>query len=397
MDSLLNRRRMLTIGGAAVVLTPPLLALLSHSALGAADPGHDGAYAPWALLHDPALRGSPLALVAAAALAANPHDTQPWLFKAGTDRIEVYADPRRRLGAMDPFLREMHLGLGCAIENAVIAAGAHGFATEVSLAAGTLALSGTDLAPRKVATITLRPSAGAASDPLYRAIPLRHTNRHPYRRARPLPTALLGHLAGLTAGDDERLVLIEPAQRPAFDSMVVSATEAIIADAAMIADSDRWFRATPAEIEQHRDGPTLETAGLSPWLLAMAHMAGVSPAASHKGWLDNTRDHQLPSAPATGLIVVRQRFDTATCLAAGRMWQRAHLVATACGAAMQPLNQPIELVDRDLQLGRPSPWAARLAAFVGPQWQATFAFRAGMPAQSAPPSPRRRLQDILVA
>jgi hypothetical protein len=56
----------------------------------------------------------------------------------------------------------------------------------------------------------------------------------------------------------------------------------------------------------------------------------------------------------------------------------------------------LALVDRDLQLGHPSTWAARLATFIGPQWQATFAFRAGIPPRAAPLSPRRRLQGIVI-
>ena len=75
------------------------------------------AYAPWRLWDDPSIRGTPLALVAAGVLAANPHDTQPWLFAVSADAIEIFADLSRNLGAMDAYLREMHLGLGCAIEN----------------------------------------------------------------------------------------------------------------------------------------------------------------------------------------------------------------------------------------------------------------------------------------
>ena len=39
------------------------------------------AYAPWELWNAPHLNGTPLALVAAAVLGTNPHDSQPWLFR----------------------------------------------------------------------------------------------------------------------------------------------------------------------------------------------------------------------------------------------------------------------------------------------------------------------------
>ena len=89
------------------------------------------AYAPWRLWDDASLRGSPLALVAAGVLAANPHDTQPWLFRIRGETIDVLADLSRNLGVMDAYVREMHLGLGCAIENMAVAAGPNGFDAEV--------------------------------------------------------------------------------------------------------------------------------------------------------------------------------------------------------------------------------------------------------------------------
>ena len=64
-------------------------------------------------------------------LAANPHDTQPWLFAVSADAIEIFADLSRNLGAMDAYVREMHLGLGCAIENMALTAGPNGYAVEV--------------------------------------------------------------------------------------------------------------------------------------------------------------------------------------------------------------------------------------------------------------------------
>ena len=62
---------------------------------------------------------------------------------------------------------------------------------------------------------------------------------------------------------------------------------------------------------------------------------------------------------------------------------------------MQPLNQPIEMIDRERQTGRGDAWAARMARLTGDDWQATFSFRAGFADKSAPASPRRRLKDVL--
>ena len=79
------------------------------------------AFEPWRAWRSGRHRGS-LAVVAAAILASNPHNSQPWLYRVGERRVELFADPARNLGTIDPFRREMHLGLGCAVENMALAA-----------------------------------------------------------------------------------------------------------------------------------------------------------------------------------------------------------------------------------------------------------------------------------
>ena len=83
--------------------------------------GQDPAYSPGVLGKGAASEGL-LRPVRAAILAANPHDMQPWLFEVEPGAIIVSADRARNLGSFDPFRREMHLGVGAAIENLVLAA-----------------------------------------------------------------------------------------------------------------------------------------------------------------------------------------------------------------------------------------------------------------------------------
>jgi hypothetical protein len=75
---------------------------------GVFDVGGGPAYEPWHEWREAALEG-PLALVQAAILASNAHNTQPWRFQASDDQIAVFADHQRHLGAFDPFRREMAL------------------------------------------------------------------------------------------------------------------------------------------------------------------------------------------------------------------------------------------------------------------------------------------------
>ncbi|MGO9357876.1 MAG: hypothetical protein ACLP1D_09385 [Xanthobacteraceae bacterium] len=393
MTRLNSRRSVLTLGLGAVTVVMAGCA----SPGGALSVPEGAAHAPWALWNDPGVRGTPLALVSAAILAANPHNTQPWIFRVTDTSIEIFADLSRHLGAMDPFVREMHLGIGCAIENAMLAAAPNGYDASLQLEPGTLAGLSRRSCETRVATIRLARREGLPVDPLYQTIPLRHTNRAAYRREAPVPPEWLTAAGNLAGDGGARVLFIDnDADRRAFDAAVVDATRAIIADDTMIADSDVWFRDSDRQIELHRDGPSLETAGLSPVRLALARMLPLSPASAHDGWLSQT-EMQLATAPLVGLIAVRDRYDRPTALSSGRLWQRLHLGAVAHGVAVQPLNQPIEMIDRERERGRGTAWAERIAAFTGRDWMATFAFRAGRPGAVAPAAARRALSAVIEA
>lgn len=62
---------------------------------GVLETGKGGAYDAW---DDWEQGAGPLALVSAAVLAANPHDTQAWLFRVSPSSVDVFADRGRSLG-----------------------------------------------------------------------------------------------------------------------------------------------------------------------------------------------------------------------------------------------------------------------------------------------------------
>jgi len=384
--------RRLVIGGAGVAL----LGALGYRAWdrGVFEAGQGPAFRPWDEWRGNAGEG-PRQPLHAAILAANPHDTQPWLFVAHGASIAVMADRARHLGTFDPFRREMHLGVGCAIENLMRAAAVYGYSMNMIVSGGRLTPQ-PDLKPVRAAHLWLD-AAPTMRDALFEAIPHRHTNRGPYHE-RPVSGDDLKRLSDLVSDQETRVAFLTDARaRDELASMIVQATRDIVGDPQMSQDSARWFRTGRREVNEHRDGIGVDTAGLSPLMAVAAKLMPDQDADSaDKYWLDMTRDVQT-HAPVLGIILVRDRLEMGSAIGAGRAWQRLHLAATTMGLAAQPLNQPVECVDRNEQLGHGDEYAKALSGIArAPDWQATFTFRLGYAQRPAVPSPRRPLHAVMV-
>lgn len=195
--------------------------------------GQGSAYEPWQDWRDATTPSE--RIVGAGILAANPHNSQPWHFRMSEQAIDLYADYTRQIGLIDPVQREMHIGLGCAVENMTLAAQAEGFTVEVSLLPDS-----ND--PEHVAHLALTAGQPQVSD-LYTAIPNRHTNRSPYDLTRSVAPDLLTSLAAL-ADDDAVHVFwyTDSAARDKFGAYGIAAAETLIADEQQSIDSSSWWR-----------------------------------------------------------------------------------------------------------------------------------------------------------
>ena len=349
--------------------------------------GTGPAYAAWNALDAPS--DATLALVSAAVLAANAHNTQPWLFRVTPDRIDLFADMTRTIGAMDPLRRELDISLGCAVENLVLAGPAHGAATLV-----TLLPEPSD--PTHIARIDLTATAAAAS-PLYAAIANRHTNRGAYDTSRPVAQAQLDALAALVDAPGAQLVwFTTDAEKSAFGELTLRATEAIIADRQQSADDYVWYRSSWDEIQTKKDGITIDPSGQTPLIRALSKIVPVTQQQNNDGWLTGMRTIQIPTAAAFGAIVVRDPADRTSRLAAGRAWQRMHLSATTEGLALQPLCQVPERIDRETSAGLPADFTPAMAALPPSGTHAIMTFRIGHPTMTALRSPRRPAPDVVL-
>ena len=386
----MTHRRNILLGGLGLVAGAGLYRAWDRGMIGS---GAELAYRPWDMTPGTGMTG----LIERTILAPSPHNTQPWLFRLGEDHITVLADRARHLAAMDPYRREMMIGLGAALETLVLAASGQGYDSHVSLAEGRLMLDA-PLTSLPIADIVFK--SGADPNPLSAYIPQRHTHRGAYDPGKPVPVDVQNDWRAIAQGFGCNLILLpqNDPKRAALDQLVIAATKAIIADKDMTAGGHAWMRAPGAAVLAHRDGLTLDAQALSPMMLFAAKMAPDLPAdVEGDYWLAATRDVHLASAPLFGVLTVTDPLDLATSLNAGRAWARIHLSAVKAELAAQPINQIPERIDRERQLNQAPDMHGSLCAIIGDDGIATFSFRAGYASGPSGRSPRRPASDVILA
>lgn len=385
-----SRRSLITgvaLGGGAVVVAGAAGIGVRGETNGVWNPGQGAPYEMWQDWSTVPGLGS---VVAAGVLAANPHNIQPWTFVVSDSHIEIHDDPTRKMPITDSDSRERIAGYGCAIENMIVAARSFGKNVKVSTWPST----------DRSFIARLDFSDGAApSSPekqLAEAIPMRHSNRGPYS-SDPVDQRLLHSLSDPTNEVAQIVWITEPAAMARIGELYVEATQAITADTEMSTESSQWFRNDRPDIDEHRDGLTLDCQGLDGFTAFMAKiLPAQSRADSDAFWVKTTRETLTATARAYGIVRVTNTDDPAARLAGGRAIQHVHLTATQHGLGMQHMNQVTERIARDAAQSDPDVFSQRWSQAIGfPASQSLIAFRVGYPERPGGLSPRRPLGDVI--
>jgi hypothetical protein len=267
-------------------------------------------------------------LVRCATLAPSSHNTQCWKFAVRDKAITILPDLSRRCPAVDPDDHHVFVSLGCATENLIQAAAAHGLRAE----------PGFD-ATRDAIRVSLTPTPAQVS-PLFQAIPQRQCTRGDYD-GKPLSSVELGLLerAGMSNGV-KLLLLTERASIERVLAYVVQANTAQMADAAFVKELKAWIRFNGTEAVRTRDGLYSVSSGnpaIPTWIGDLAF-----------GWFFTTQGENDKYArqmrSSAGIAVfVGQAADKAHWVDVGRCYERFALQATALGIRNAFLNQPVEV------------------------------------------------------
>ena len=278
------------------------------------------------------VRGAALGreLVRYATLAPSSHNTQCWKFAIdGSGRsMTVLPDLARRCPAVDPDDHHVFVSLGCATENLIQAALAHGLQGEAQFDPASNAVR-----------VTLEPTQ-ARTTPLFTAITARQCTRGDYD-GKPLSAEELTLLQRAGSSDTVRLLLLT--ERPAMEQTldyVIQGNTAQLADAAFVKELKAWIRFNGADAVRTRDGLYSASSGnpnIPSWIGDVAFRWLLTP----KG--ENDKYAQQVRSSAGIAVFVGLAADKAHWVEVGRCYERFALQATALGVRNAFLNQPVEV------------------------------------------------------
>lgn len=304
-------------------------------------------------------------LVRYAALAPSNRNSQPWRFSVGRDQITLHADMSRWQQVSDSHQRELHLSLGCALENLLIALEHFGLGHVVTIcpdAEDSSIVAQVAVLDRSI------PSYFRTRD-MFPAIVRRRTHHGQYLR-RAVSSRVLGVLKA--CNPDGELVLFL-SHDPAIKKTVTRL--AFEGDALSLANSK--YR------EELADSIGAGSFG-GPWLLALAQQFAVAHLGARKTIARGSHE-ALAGSPVFGLISGESSHRLVQ-IKAGQLLERLYLAAASHGLSLQPVSQLLET--EQVQ--------AKFAKLFRAGGVPLVPFRLGYSAAIASPTPRLPLAEVLL-
>jgi len=268
-------------------------------------------------------------LVRYATLAPSSHNTQCWKFRIEESSVSILPDLARRCPAVDPDDHHLFVSLGCAAENLIQAALAHGLMGHANF----------DATGGNALRISLESTRAVAST-LFQAIPERQTTRGEYD-GKPLSRQERELLEKAGSGNGVRLIfLAEPAVMENVLEYVVQGNTTQMNDPAFVEELKRWIRFSGDEAVRTGDGLYAASSGnpsLPPWLGRRLFDLFFTPRSENDKYAKQVRS-------SAGIAVfVADQSSPAEWLEVGRSYQRFALQSAALGIRNAFLNQPVEV------------------------------------------------------
>jgi len=317
-----------------------------------------------------AMSAQMLEFIRYATLAANGHNAQSWKFAIKEDVIEIHPDYTRRLPVVDPHDRELWIGLGCALENLLVAARTVGYAPKVTY-------------PGAADFIHIRLKADTPqSNPLFDAILLRQNTRSEYD-GQPIKTTDLDQVQALPLEPGVVLHFVtNPADLETVLEYVNQGNLSQYADSAFVDELIYWLRFNKKDALASLDGLYSRCSGnpqVPRWLGRM-FVAGIKPQQQA-----DADAEKLRSSPGS-VVVASESDDKTAWVRTGQVYERMVLKMSSLNIKSAFLNQPIEVQDLRSQFQSAMGLGASL-----PQLLVRFGY-----ADAMPHSLRRPVKQVLM-
>ena len=276
-------------------------------------------------------------VLATAGRAPSLHNTQPWRFRVRENGLDLYADPGRRLRAIDPDGREMLISCGAALFGLRLGIRHLGYRAAVEL----LPDPGH---PSLLARVRLGRQAPLSAEEwqMLAAVPHRHTHRGPFS-PEPIPPGLLPRLQHDAIAEGATLILVDDRGRSRLRDLVDAAARWQQRNPMVRDELRNWTRERGSET---RDGVPASAYTAVPDGETDAP-AGWDGALTRRDFDQGRGEGQLEAGavppPATAILVTAA--DTPTdWLRAGQALNRVlvHAASTWVFAALnsQPMESP---------------------------------------------------------
>ncbi len=262
-------------------------------------------------------------------LAANGHNTQPWKFRLDERGATILPDLARRTAVVDPDDHHLYVSLGCAAENLIIAANAHGLLTEAAINDG----------PEPQIEIALR-NGPIRDGGLYEAIPLRQSTRSAFDGQQISEHDIVLMKSAAQQEGVSVLIFTERAQLDAIAEFVIEGNSAQMDDPAFVAELRDWLRFSPGNAITKGDGlfsPCSGNPAMPEWIGARLFETFFTKDSENAKY----RDHIQSSAGVA--VFIGDQADPTHWIRVGRSFERFALQATALGIRNAHINQPIEV------------------------------------------------------
>jgi nitroreductase len=313
-------------------------------------------------------------LVRYATLAPNAHNTQAWQFALGPGLVRIFPDYSRSMPVGDPGDRELWISIGCALETLLVAARRVGYEPAVEHFPAD--------EPEECLRVRFTPGEPADGDPLFAAIPLRHSNRRPYD-GKPIPATDLEAIDGAVSdpGVGAR-ILVQPGDFEQVIAVVRSGFAWQRSSKDFRRELRSWIRFSRRSTVASRDGLATRAVGrpqlpdpLGRFILRMIGRTRVE---------EKEIVGKIRSSSAL-LVLTTEANDRVAWVRAGQSLARLKLQATALGVRCAHLNNNWQWeatkapAQERLELGERHPQVAIRLGYAVP----------------LPHAPRRPLDEVL--